>query len=458
MKPKNLIILAAVLVLIVGIYAVVKNLPKEDSQTPDSSIKLTDYTEEDIQQVVLKSREETLKLLKKDGKWDLDIPQKLNLQQYRLDNLAYNISTLTATKMLEDDVEDLSPFGLDTPAVTAEVKLSDGSTRVYYLGSKVPTSTSYYLMVEGDPRVYIVAEKYGTHLSYKLVDLRNEVAIPTVDNEKIVYLKIVQKDKPTLEIVQVKDEDMDQSRYTGSNLEIVEPYHYPVGVNVDQFPLLAEQIQGFQIKEFVEDDAEDLDKYGLEEPLKELKVRDESGSTLHLYFGKDKDDESSYFRIAGSDSVYTMDKAKLEFMNTDIFSLTDQFIYIVHIDNVEKMEFELDGKTHILSIQRNADGSAIYRVNGREVKGDSFTGFYGDLMFLLADSENNKELEENPDIKITFHLLKGSEQKVTLSYVPYDRDFYAVFRNGKSDFIISRNQVRGMLNNLEDLVQESLES
>ena len=46
------------------------------------------------------------------------------------------------------------------------------------------------------------------------------------------------------------------------------------------------------------------------------------------------------------------------------------------------------------------------------------------------------------------------ERKVVVSYVPYNEDFYAVFRNGRSEFVIHREQVENMLEQLAALGQQ----
>lgn len=39
-----------------------------------------------------------------------------------------------------------------------------------------------------------------------------------------------------------------------------------------------------------------------------------------------------------------------------------------------------------------------------------------------------------------------------MQYIPYNDDFYMVVRNGKSDFVIAKEQVQKVLKDLEDLV------
>lgn len=97
-----------------------------------------------------------------------------------------------------------------------------------------------------------------------------------------------------------------------------------------------------------------------------------------------------------------------------------------------------------------------YYVDGKEVEEDPFKDYYQALIGILADAENDKELEENPEVKTTFFLNIGSEREVHVNYVPYDDDFYAVFRSGKAEFLVHRDQVETMLDTLEALISGEL--
>lgn len=70
---------------------------------------------------------------------------------------------------------------------------------------------------------------------------------------------------------------------------------------------------------------------------------------------------------------------------------------------------------------------------------EAFKDYYQNLIGITFDAELDKEVEKTePEIRTTFTLNSG--EKVTVEYVPYDDDFYTVYRDGVSDFVASKRK------------------
>ena len=79
-----------------------------------------------------------------------------------------------------------------------------------------------------------------------------------------------------------------------------------------------------------------------------------------------------------------------------------------------------------------------------------FKELYQSLIGIMVDAENKETLEESPEVSMAFTLNVDPKQ-VVVDYVPYNRDFYAVFRDGTSEFLASKGQVTKILTRLEEL-------
>ncbi len=464
-KLRSIIILVVVLGLLVGAYVYIINRPEDETlDSGDEKVEISKAKKDDIVKMVLESEDGTLTFEKKDEEWIVDYPHPVVLKQMSVDDIAYSFASLYAEKIVEEAPEDLSIYGLDKPKVTAKAFFKDGTEKVLFLGNKTPAGNTYYLMAEGDPKVYAVWMNHGEHFSYKLSDVRDK-SLGEIKIEELTYLKIAHKDKPAIE-VKINDKQSEDEAQFGLGLwQMTQPYNEPMGIASDNFQKLLEAIPSLAISGFVEDDPQDLAKYGLDEPLVELVVKDKE-NTLHLYFGTDSDEKNVYFKTADLKAVYTMEKEKIEFLNTKPFEIVEKFAYIVNIDNVDKIIVEGQGKSHTLTLTRETKKAekedeedeviTTYKVDGNEVEEKPFKKYYQSLIGLLVDAENKKELEENPEVKTTFFLNKGSRREVHINYVNYDNDFYAVFRSGKAEFLISREQVKKMLSDLEALIRGDL--
>jgi hypothetical protein len=397
--------------------------------------------------------------------WEVEnYEHPIELKQSAVNDIAYTFASLYAERVIEEETpDDLESYGLKDPVVTAEATLKDGTKKVLYLGNKTATGT-YYLMAQDDPRVFEVWMNHGEHLMYTLADVR-DMSLPEINIQEFTYFKMIHEGTRPIEIKVNDDQSEDEAQYGLGLWQMVQPYNEPMGVDSEGFQKILESIPNISINEFVEDAPEDLGKYGLDEPASELVVKDNE-NTLHLYFGSDADEDKVYCKTADSDTVYTVNKAILEFMDTDPFSLVEKFAFIVNIDNVDKIVVEGGGKTHTLTLSRTTKEAqeegeedevvTTYNVDGQDVEEDPFKKYYQSLIGILVDAENDKEIEEEPEVKTTFYLNKGGNREIHVNYVPYNDEFYAVFRSGKAEFVVHRGQVEKMLEDLEALIRGDL--
>jgi len=464
-RQRNTIVLVVVLALLAGVYLYVVNRPKTSEDNADTRIEILKFDKDTIVKVVLESEDGTLTLEKVDDEWTVDHSRPVKLRKVAVDDILYSFASLYAERIVEENPEDLSVYGLDKPAVTATAYLEDGSAKVLYLGNKTPAGNTYYLMAEGDPKVYTVWKNHGEHAHNKLSDIR-EKELVEIKTDELTYLKIEGKDIRTIEIQENKEQTEEEAYFFVGAWRMIQPYNLPRGVSTAFLDKVLQGIAGLAVDAIVDNEPTDLSIYGLDEPKYELIAKDKE-NTLHLFFGDETEDgKKVYFKTADDDTVYTMTKGKTEFLETKPFEIAEKSAYIVSIDNVDKIIIEAPGRTNVITLTRRTQKAededeedeviTTYRVDGKEVEEKPFKKYYQSLIGLLVDAELDRELEEQPEVKTTFFLNKGSVREVHVNYVPYDNDFYAVFVNGKSEFVISRRQVAGMLDTLEALISGDL--
>lgn len=481
-KSRKIILLVVILGLLAGSYIYLANRPDNSIEDLDNEqITIFHFDKNEIVKMEIKSVNGELTFYRvekeveeeKDGEkqkvkksmWEVEYPYEVELKQLNVDDLAYTFSNLRAERVIEEETpEDLSPYGLDEPQAVGKATLEDGSEKVLYLGNKTPAGNTYYLMVEGDPRVFEVWVNHGEHLLYTLSDVRDK-SLPEVDTMELTYFLIDKKDGKPIEI-KINDEQSQEEAEFGLGLwRMTQPYNEPMGVDGTAFEELLNGMKVFTIEEFIEDGAQDLSKYGLDDPSLEFVMKDEE-NTLHLIFGDEYDEDKIYFKTPDSDSVYGMKKSNIDFVDVKPFKLVEKFAYIVNIEYVDKIEIEGLGKSYTLTLTRETKEAededeedeviTTYKANGEEVEEKAFKKAYQSIIGILVDAEYSKDLEENPEVKTTFYLNKGSNREVHINYVPYDKDFYAVFRSGKAEFIVNRDAVHKMLDDLEALIRGDL--
>jgi hypothetical protein len=175
-------------------------------------------------------------------------------------------------------------------------------------------------------------------------------------------------------------------------------------------------------------------------------------------------DESFYCKKPDSKEVFTINSNGLFFLDTKAFELIEKFVYIVNIDDVDAITISGLGCNHNLALTRkkkkastedSSEFDIIYQIDGEKVKEQLFKNAYQSIIGLTVESECPAQPKNNvPELSMTFTLNKGVQRKIQINYVPYDYDFYAVFRGGKAEFLISKDQVKTMLRELKEIIEK----
>ncbi|MGO4274394.1 DUF4340 domain-containing protein, partial [Paenibacillus sp. TAF58] len=102
------------------------------------------------------------------------------------------LGLVTSTKVVEDQVSNLSNYGLDKPIRTYEVTLKDGSKKGLLVGTALPIEGFSYVQVEGAPAVYQVSDQSLSALSKAPVDFA-ETSPFKFENDKVQNVKVTWK-------------------------------------------------------------------------------------------------------------------------------------------------------------------------------------------------------------------------------------------------------------------------
>lgn len=463
-KARSLIALLAALVVIAGIYAFIEVRGIGEPQPiADERVRILEFDVEDIARIVLKSQDETLTLSREGESWAADYPYPLTLNIRNIEDIAYSFTGLAAEEVVHENPEDLSVFGLDKPLVEATAYLSDGREYTVLLGNRTPAGNMFYLMKKDDPRVFAVWGSHGNHFSYTLDDLR-DTQLTQINAQEVTYFRLAREGERTIEIVKTQDSAEEQVKLGFAMWHMIQPYSEKASVHHERFNTLLSGLPQLEIAEFIDDNPQNLAEYGLDTPVMEIKVEDNQNK-LHLLFGKELDERYVYFQIAGENAVYAMEKealAKLE--ATTPFELIDRFSFIVMIDYVDEIVIETSDDEYILTLARTVKEAAkqgeedevvtAYSVDGKEIAEEDFKDFYQLLIGLIVEAENKELIDEKPYVTTKFSFNKENMPDVSIAYVPYNEDFFAVIRGGSAEFLISRKQVYHMINELKELAAQ----
>lgn len=470
-------------VALIAVYLILKNLPEQEpdfttSTQDDNRIEFLDTRELDLASMEFvrddgsrlrfgrEEREET----NKDGEkemvlhWIMEYPEpSVEIEERSIRDIAYTMSNIYSEQLVTEDPEDLSLYGLDDPTAYATITTQDGETVEITVGKMTPSRTAYYARINDGPEVYALrrytVEKFFTEVN----DLRDR-DIPVPNAQDIQYFRVARADGPTVEIVPRTDQDV----FVGavlSSLKMTEPYETPRTIDTQRFSEMMETLPGIvKIEEFIEDNPEDLSVYGLSPARYEWEQRDSEGVSIHLFLGDEADEDNVYATLPDKNTVFTVPQRSIRFVATRPFTLMNKFVMIPSIDSVDSFTIQAGEQEYTAEIKREKSSSAgeeedevvaTYFLNGKEIEEDPFKKFYQKTIGLLVDAENpDPEPLTDPEITITYRMNETSDvEQARVQFQRFNVDFYAVYLNGVSEFLLSDYQIDEMIGAAQGLLE-----
>lgn len=439
---RNAIILLVIVALLVGAYLLILNKPdkgpEEDSK--NEVIRLTDYTTDKIESLTLINPDGTFVIARKDSEWVLSSPTDFRYDSSTLSSIVINAASMIAEKTIEENAQDLSIYGLDK-AVTVKIRDKEGKETVLEVGDMAPTKSGYYIKKADSNDVYLISSYTGKYLVTSRNGLRSKQLFD-YENEDLTKLSMDRRGENVFAAEKAAGS-------TGSTTGWVMTRPIKGNMNITTLANMIDVIVNSTIKEFIEEEAADPAQYGLDSPsyVFEISTADE---TCRLKMGDEKVKGSQiYAQLEGNDEVFVLDISDYTFLDKPLKEIMEVFAYIVSIDEVEKIDLTMDGKTtHMtLDVYKDAEGKMDsdkdkFTVNGIDASGKNeddkqpFREFYQALIGISLDEiDINGNPVEEAEITIDYTLKSGT---MKVEFVPKDETYYYVVRNGEYAGILLR--------------------
>lgn len=185
---RNTIILLVVLVGLLGYYYYTQKTAKPAESNVVLDIKKSDIASINIDQ----GGKNLLSLTRVNGKWEMTKPIKYDVDSINLNDLLNTASSMKAERKFSSN--DLGKYGLDRPAYTAYIGLSNNKNIELKIGNKSPVGMSYFVKVSDKPDVYMVqatdVEKFMLSNDYVYQYAQKYIFLTAKDKiNKIAYIK-----------------------------------------------------------------------------------------------------------------------------------------------------------------------------------------------------------------------------------------------------------------------------
>lgn len=502
-KSTKLVSAVVVLAVLGGTYVglntyVSKEEKTESSSEEESKTEVFSVKTDDIKSLefIVDKKETTFE--KKDDSWVKKDETDFPVNQTTLDSAASAIETVEADRVLKN-VDNLTEYGLDSPSNTITVDTSDGTTK-FNIGDENTSTNQYYITKDDDDStVYVVAASTVTPFMDSLYDYAQGEDFPTIDSSTVKKVQ-VSEDKDSYVLEENSDgATWDVSSDGSSDKETADT---TAAGNVTS------GLGNFAFDQFVDYNAEDLFKYGLDKPYATITVdyqeevedtssdSSESDSTASESDSKDtegdeadstdaSDDSSSSEDTktttvdkqlviyvgdeAGDGSRYvTVDNKQIYTMSTDTLSAvidktpSDLWSLIVNylsVKNLDQLQVTYGGTTNTVNVSRETttddDGNdketTTYQLDGEDIESTTFTTFYNKLTNMAGQKRLTDTYTPATDPEMTVVFTDSDKNQTTVTFYTYDTNYYAAVVGNKV-FLVNKMTVKKMFNAYETMV------
>ena len=406
--------------------------------------------------------------------WTIEEITTVNQNKTLIEDVIDKCGSLEASKIAEENAEDISKYGLDSPRAAFTVSYSDGSSKKVLVGDIAPDTKYSYIKTEDSPTVYMML---NIRLSDMLKGAKDYadlmlIAKPATDSEWPEYGKetITRSD---WDYQVVFENDPKEIEGMLSSQVISEPiFAY---LNITGSSAVTHGMWGLSAGscEAVAPSEEQLKEYGIDAPKCTVKLKGEDYDYT-LKIGNEAYDPDvpegdtpqllGYYctldGVTGCNAVYVIPQASLPWVDFKIEDVISNLMTSNYLVDLAQMSVEIDGKETVYEMTTNggsqdtdengkaADVTAV-SVNGKDIDVYEYKSLYQYIMTCPTNELCFDDPEGDPQVIIKQTRKDGGEDVIEIYKDTARR--YIVKLNGRTSFRIQSTWVDSLKTNMESL-------
>ena len=397
--------------------------------------------------------------------WEVEGISELPINNSDLTKIVENSATLTAQKVVAENPEDISIYGLDAPSakITSVYSDSAGTVNTLILGNLVPDGINRYFMLEGDQNVYTVSNSFVRCFLNDKYDLVNKVIYTvrtasdendTTDYTRIKKLTILRPDLDYDVVIEYDIRIDDENLTTGNSSYYVMTEPAFRDLNPQTSSEITSGIFGFTASELgiVHPDETDMEISGLIEPSADVTFEMNGGDVIHFRIGDESFDNDGkklgrFVYVDGIDIIYICEESSLPWLNCVPIQLVTTMITSNYVYDIEAMDITGENTDlHFTMTGNSADDFAV-KLNGEDVDDSGFKTLYQFILRAPSDDFYFEDNGEEPVISISIRTYNGGGD--VIEFIPFEGRRSLVKLNGQVVYKCASAYVDRLIKNLE---------
>ena len=449
MKFKGTALMAAVFLSLVLYYFFV-DLPalQKENAEKEQAEKILPIDPKKVIEFSLTKDSNSITLKRKNThSWDLIHPVSAHGDAPEVEAFISEIEKLKKTRVVEDNPEDLSRYGLSSPSIQIHFKFEDKNEETLLLGNESPMGGNLYFKREGHPSV-MMAPASRSRFEKSVYSFRDKTLL-SFSTGTIKRIQIIRENNP----LEFERKD-DVWKISGA-----------MGAQGDKGAVMnfLQSIQFSKVREFIDENPDSLEPYGLHTPKLKLVLENEKDETQTLSVGNPKADKGYFGKINGSSKVLLVDNKLFETLSQKSVAFLDKTL--LEFDEKEVLELSLRSEKETIQVVRGENEN--WEIQS-PIKTAADLSTINSLLFDLKEAQITEFIKISFDIPEVFGLhtpiktlsLKMKDGKTwALQFGNHTSDGLQIFANRTGEttvFSISKETVDKLFRSLHDLRNKKL--
>lgn len=484
-----LVLLVLLLAVCVGYFFLLRyNAEQETAETDAEETSIAIYPEDfdssSISSIRYHYDGESLSFsLQKDGEtWQYDDNTKFPLNQSSLTGMNTQLTSLTASRKIKDNLDNAADYGLDQPSNEVTVKDSDGTEFTIYFGNTNESASVTYIYTSAGKEIYTIDSGVKDYFSHPLLDMIVEDELPEPDSTAVFQKLAIKQGEDSLTL-SFNDKGNPNLDYLGRCSWFANLNGEKFAADDDAVSSLTSTLSSLTTSGCAAFDIteKELATYGLDQPSAVITMKYTQTETVEsedetvevpygftLKIGKAVGDYH-YVTWDNISQVYLMSTSALEsLLNVTRADLTYMKPFNFSISSINEMEIKYQDLTFDYKISTTTkevettdeDGKTkteeqevtTYTLNGEEIESTDLTGVLASIQTAAAEKlypteEGNAPIGDEA-ITVTVQMNRAKRSQVELVLTPYDNNYYALYVDGTPSYLMNKNDVASFINAL----------
>lgn len=426
-KYRTLIILAAVAILLCGIYIWMETT--DDATISGSLYRMAE--DETVTGIKISNIYGNYEFVLDDQQdWSVAADgSTYRTHSNKMELMIGALKEIPVTRVLDEELPD---YGLESPQAVVTCTTSKGNTHSFAIGNETVSHSEVYIRDQRNGRVMITTTGAVAQFTGSLSAYRDK-EIFTIDKQNIVTVEYYQNGQHQLTV--------DRS---GGSWMLTYPFEAPAR-NVVMTEFVSEWGK-WTAAGFPKEGDHNYAAMGLEDSTSWIEFTDANGETQRLTIGATQG-TGTYVRTGDLDEVAVMYTTDLDFTEFTPDGLVFVSPLKTTADQIAGITVQTAAGIDTFVVEQLENGKQKVTLNGAEIDPNTFASIFSKYIGMNADGYAPGQAGDSVVAVLTTTYVDGSGAQLILQ--PRDENTFFMYVDGRTDFYMNASELAELLYRIE---------